>query len=66
MNDPLTISDVAALLSRSERTIQRWIRDGKLPCTEITENSRYITKAQLEAFFAGGNVGGTARGRRRN
>ena len=54
-----TIPQVAELLGRTERTIQNWIRTGKLECVEITSKSRYVRADQL-ARLLGENLGTNA------
>lgn len=47
VQDVYTIPEVAELLGRTTRTIQNWIRTGKLECVEVTSRSRYIRADQL-------------------
>lgn len=54
MPDIYTIPQVADMLGRSVRTIQNWIRTGRLEVTEVTSKSRYVTAAQLDRFLNGG------------
>lgn len=46
----LKIKEAASLLSCSERTIERWIKDGKLDCLYLPCGKR-ITEDQLEDFI---------------
>jgi len=44
----LTVSDVAFILGKSERTIQRWIKEGKLLMLVNDEGDRIISLQDLQ------------------
>ncbi|MCC6191342.1 MAG: helix-turn-helix domain-containing protein [Anaerolineales bacterium] len=48
----LTIRETAAVLKVCTATVQRWIRDGKLPAARITHQTIRIRRADLEAWYA--------------
>lgn len=47
-----TISEVAEKLHKSEISISRWIRDGKLSYIQVSERRRLISESQLSEFLA--------------
>jgi excisionase family DNA binding protein len=47
----LTISDAARYAGYSESSVRRWIRDGDLPFGEDRYGTRYVPKAELDAFL---------------
>lgn len=46
---PLTVSEVAAELRTTPRTVQRWIREGRLRAVRIPGGSYRIYRADLNA-----------------
>lgn len=46
----ITISEAADLLRVSQRTVYRWVKDGKLPCFHIGNVTR-IAEQDLFAFI---------------
>jgi excisionase family DNA binding protein len=50
LQDYFTISQVAERLHKSEQSVVRWIRDGKLPYIQISERRRVIAEADLRDF----------------
>ncbi|UXA09640.1 helix-turn-helix domain-containing protein (plasmid) [Mycobacterium sp. SMC-2] len=50
-NPFLTVAEVAAHYRTTDRTVQRWIREGKLPAVRVPGGRSYrINKADVEAF----------------
>ena len=49
MDDLLTIKEAAALMKVTDRTIRRWIADGRLDASKIARTVR-IRRAALEAL----------------
>lgn len=50
-NPFLTVAEVAAHYRTTDRTVQRWIREGKLPAVRVPGGRSYrINKADIEAF----------------
>jgi excisionase family DNA binding protein len=50
-NPFLTVAEVAEHYRTSERTVQRWIREGKLPAVRVPGGRNYrINKADVEAI----------------
>lgn len=53
-DDLLTTTEAAKALNYSSYTIREWIREGKLPATQI--NGRYrIRRGDLMKLYLGGN-----------
>jgi len=49
----LTVDDVADLLSANEKTIRRWIKDGRLPAVNLGHRLGYrIREADLDRFLS--------------
>ena len=49
----LTVDDVADLLSANEKTIRRWIKDGRLPAINLGHRLGYrIREADLDRFLS--------------
>jgi excisionase family DNA binding protein len=46
----ITPVQAASLLGKSERTIQRWIKLGKLPAHQLTDKSYRVKTEDLERF----------------
>src|SRR5262245_28198349 len=46
----VTPVQAASLLGKSERTIQRWIQQKKLPARQLTDGSYRVNVADLERF----------------
>lgn len=48
----LTVDDVAGRLSANEKTIRRWIKDGRLPAVNLGHRMGYrIREADLDQFL---------------
>lgn len=47
----LTIETVAAQLGLRPKTVNQFVRDGKLGCVQLTRRDRRITRTQLEEFI---------------
>lgn len=53
MEELYTVKEVAERLKLSDRTIRRYIREGKLECVRFARSVR-ITSGQLDKFLKGG------------
>ena len=51
MDELYTIRQVAEKLHKSEQSIARWIKDGKLPYTQVSERRRLINEIDLKEFL---------------
>jgi excisionase family DNA binding protein len=51
LQDYFTMSQVAERLHKSEQSVVRWIRDGKLPYTQVLERRRLISENDLREFL---------------
>lgn len=48
----LDVADLARMFSRSERTIWKWTKDGKLPKgTKISHKSHYWRRSEIEQWI---------------
>lgn len=48
--DRLTVSEVAAELECSERTVKRFIKDGELPAYKIHSRKTFVLREDLDEF----------------
>jgi excisionase family DNA binding protein len=46
-----TVNEVARKLRKSEISVSRWLREGKLPYTQISERRRLISESDLQDFL---------------
>ncbi|MFH0959663.1 MAG: helix-turn-helix domain-containing protein, partial [Pseudomonadota bacterium] len=46
-----TVHEVARKLRKSEISVSRWLREGKLPFTQVSERRRLISEADLQNFL---------------
>ncbi len=46
-----TIREVADKLHKSEQSVARWIKDGKLPYTQVSERRRLINEIDIKEFL---------------
>lgn len=46
-----TIREVANRLHKSEQSVVRWLKDGKLPYIEVSERRRLIAESDLNEFL---------------
>ena len=53
-NKLLTTGKVAEILETTARTIQLWIKDGKLKPAKITDTGRYLFSAEQIEHFKNG------------
>jgi excisionase family DNA binding protein len=51
MSKLYTIGEVADKLHKSEISISRWMRDGKLEYIQVSERRRLVSESQLEEFL---------------
>jgi excisionase family DNA binding protein len=54
----LTPSQVAAELHVTVVTVRRWITNGQLPASKAGPRKWMVRRSDLDAFLAGGSVGG--------
>jgi len=46
-----TVHEVARKLRKSEISVSRWLREGKLPYTQVSERRRLISESDLQNFL---------------
>ena len=46
-----TVNEVARKLRKSEISVSRWLREGKLPYTQVSERRRLISESDLKHFL---------------
>ena len=46
-----TIREVANRLHKSEQSVVKWLKDGKLPYIEVSERRRLIVESDLNEFL---------------
>ncbi len=46
-----TVNEVAKKLRKSEISVSRWLREGKLPYTQVSERRRLISESDLQNFL---------------
>ncbi len=51
MDELYTIREVANRVHKCEQSVIRWLKDGKLPCTQVSERRRLISEADLQEFL---------------
>ena len=51
MEELFTIGEIADKLHKSELSISRWMRDGKLEYVQVSERRRLVSENQLEEFL---------------
>ncbi len=51
METYFTVHEVARKLRKSEISVSRWLREGKLPYTQISERRRLISESDLQNFL---------------
>ena len=47
-----TIPQVATLLHRSDQTVSRWVKEGKLPFVQLSPRARLISETAINEFLA--------------
>jgi excisionase family DNA binding protein len=50
--DLYTVKEVASLLGKHEKTVRKWLKQGKLKYYRPTPRSTYVTKEQLAEFLS--------------
>ena len=56
-DDLVSLSEMAEILGVSERTVQRQIREGKLPPTmKLPGRRRFWTRSTIESFLKGASI----------
>ena len=55
----LTVRDVARLLEVSEKTVYRWVNQGRIPVYRVGEQYRF-SRAEVQEWATAGKIGGTA------
>jgi hypothetical protein len=53
---PMSVGEVAAIVGKSRRVVERWIARGLLRARRITGHSTFITPANLRAFLDPGQL----------
>ncbi len=51
METYFTVHEVARKLRKSEISVSRWLREGKLPYTQVSERRRLISESDLQNFL---------------
>lgn len=51
MNNYYSISEVASIVHKSEQSVGRWLREGKLPYIQVSERRRLIKESDLQLFL---------------
>jgi excisionase family DNA binding protein len=51
LEDYFTISQVANRVHKSEQSVVRWIKDGKLACIQISERRRLVAESDFQDFL---------------
>lgn len=51
METYFTVNEVARKLRKSEISVSRWLREGKLPYTLVSERRRLISESDLKHFL---------------
>jgi hypothetical protein len=51
LDELYTIRQIADKLHKSEQSVSRWLRDGKLEYIQISERSRVVSESILEDFL---------------
>ncbi len=51
MENYYSISQVADKIHKSEQSVCRWLKSGKLPYTQVSERRRLITETDLQNFL---------------
>ncbi len=52
-----TAEDVAAILSISLKTVHKLVREGKLPCVQVTTRERRFTPEQVQQYIESQSTG---------
>jgi len=47
----LTVAAVASILGVSPKTVHKLVRDGKLPCVQVTTRERRFTREQVQEYI---------------
>ncbi|MGB6067120.1 MAG: helix-turn-helix domain-containing protein [Desulfomonilaceae bacterium] len=47
----LTATDVAAIMGVSPKTVHKLVREGKLPCVQVTARERRFTPEQVQQYI---------------
>jgi len=51
------VSDVARILAISSKTVHKLVREGKLPCVQVTTRERRFTPEQVQQYIESRSTG---------
>lgn len=51
MTNYYSVSEVASIVHKSEQSVGRWLREGKLKYIQVSERRRLIKQSDLECFL---------------
>jgi excisionase family DNA binding protein len=51
------VSDVARILALSSKSVHKLVREGKLPCVQVTDRERRFTPEQVQQYIESRSTG---------